>query len=53
MRSTRLWARLLGLVKAVVEGVEFDEDDECVVVAVRPPKATKRRCGECGKRSPG
>ena len=25
MRSTRLWAGLLGLVKVVVEGVEFDE----------------------------
>ena len=24
MRSARLWAQLLGLVKAVVEGVEFD-----------------------------
>ncbi len=53
MQSTTLWARLLGLVKAVVEGVEFDEDDECIVVSVRPRKATKRRCGECGKRCPG
>ncbi len=53
MRSTMLWARLLGLVKAVVEGVWFDEAEQCVVVAVRPRKATKRRCGKCGKRSPG
>ena len=53
MRSTMLWARLLGLVKAVVEGVWFDEDDECVVVSVRPRKATKRRCGKCVKRSAG
>ena len=48
-----LWARLLGLAKAVVEGVEFDEADECIVVSVRPRKATKRRCGRCGKRCPG
>src|SRR5680860_1376396 len=48
-----LWARLLGLVKAVVEDVVFDEDDECIVVSVRPRKATKRRCGRCGKRCPG
>jgi len=48
-----LWARLLGLVKAVVEDVQFDEDDGCVVVSVRPRKATKRRCGRCGKRCPG
>lgn len=53
MRSTRLWARLLGLVKAVVEDVCFDEDEGCVVVSVRPRKATKRRCGRCGKRCPG
>jgi transposase len=53
VRSTTLWARLLGLVKAVVEDVTFDEDDECIVVSVRPRKATKRRCGRCGKRCPG
>ncbi|MGH2696964.1 MAG: ISL3 family transposase [Actinomycetota bacterium] len=53
MRSTTLWARLLGLAKAVVEDVCFDEDDECIVVSVRPRKATKRRCGRCGKRCPG
>lgn len=38
---------------AVVEDVCFDDDDECIVVAVRPRKATKRRCGKCGKRCPG
>jgi len=53
VRSTTLWARLLGVVKAVVEDVAFDEDDECIVVSVRPRKATKRRCGRCGKRCPG
>ena len=52
MRSTTLWARLLGLGKVVVEDVCFD-DDECIVVSVRPRKATKRRCGRCGKRCPG
>lgn len=53
MRSTTLWARLLGLVKVVVEDVMFDEDDECIVVSVRPRKATKRRCGKCAKRCAG
>ena len=53
MRSTMLWARLLGLVKAVVEDVAFDDDDGCVVVSVRPRKAAKRRCGRCGKHCPG
>lgn len=53
MQSTTLWARLLGLVNAVVEDVCFDEVEECVVVSVRPRKASKRRCGRCGKRSAG
>jgi len=41
------------VVKAVVEDVTFDEDDECIVVSVRPRKGAKRRCGRCGKRCPG
>jgi len=53
MRSTTLWARLLGLVNAVVEDVDFDEGKECIVVSVRPRKGGKRRCGHCGKRCPG
>src|SRR5665811_964088 len=44
---------MLGLSKAVVEGVEFDEVEQTIVVSVRPRKATKRRCGLCGKRCPG
>jgi transposase len=53
VQSTMLWARLLGLVNAVVEDVCFDEVEGCVVVSVRPRKASKRRCGKCGKRSAG
>ena len=53
MRSSRLWARMLGLGEAVVEGVEFDDDEQLIVVSVRPRKASNRRCGLCGKRCPG
>jgi len=53
VRSARVWAGLLGLVKVVVEGVEFDEVEQVLVVSVRPRKVTKRRCGRCGKRCPG
>ena len=53
VRSARLWARLLGLSRVVVECVDFDEAEEAVVVSVRPRKATKRRCRQCGKRCPG
>ena len=52
MRSASIWARLLGLSKVVVEGVELDEDDEAIVVSVRPRKAARRRCGRCGRRCP-
>lgn len=53
MRSTRLWAKLLGLERAVVEEVFFDEEAEAVVVSVRVRKGAKRRCGACGRRCPG
>lgn len=44
---------MLGLDTAIVEGVEFDEDEQAVVVSVRPRKATKGRCGRCARRCPG
>jgi len=53
VRSVRVWARLLGVVQAVVEDVEFDEVEQVLVVAVRPRKASRRRCGRCGRRCPG
>ena len=53
MSSARLWAGLLGLDKVVVEGVDFDEVDQSIVVSVRPRKTRKRRCGVCSKPCPG
>lgn len=52
MRSTRLWARLLGVERTVVEGVDFDEQG-AVVVAVRPGSRERGRCGVCRRRCPG
>jgi len=50
----KVWQRLLGVERTVVESVEFDEDDELIVASVRPRKgAGKRRCGRCGRRCPG
>jgi hypothetical protein len=43
VRSASLWAQLLGLANVVVEGVEFDESEQAVVVSVRPRKAAKRQ----------
>ena len=51
MRWVRLWARLVGVERTVVEGVEFD--GEAVVVAVRPDWRERHRCGICRRRCPG
>jgi transposase len=53
VRSGRLWQRLLGLERTVVEGVEFDWEADAVVVSVRPRKGARGRCGRCGRRAPG
>jgi transposase len=52
VRSGRLWQRLLGVERTVVERVDFDEDADAVVVAVRPRKGARQRCGRCGRRAP-
>jgi hypothetical protein len=36
VRGARVWARLLGVEKTVVERVEFDEGDAVMVASVRP-----------------
>jgi transposase len=53
VRDVRLWAGLLGVEKAVVERLEFDEDEGVLVASVRPSRGQRRRCGICGRRSPG
>ncbi|MCA1679784.1 MAG: ISL3 family transposase [Actinobacteria bacterium] len=52
MRGTRVWARLLGLRRAVVEEVSIGSEGE-VVVSVRPSWRERDRCGVCRRRSPG
>ena len=51
MRDGRVFARLLGLGRAVVESVRFDE--QAVVVGVRPRARERSRCGVCGRGAPG
>ena len=53
MRVATLWRAVLGVDKAVVEGVEFDEEQGCVVVSVRPTARSRGRCGICQRRSRG
>jgi transposase len=52
VRSTRVWARLLGLRRVVVESVRMGSEGE-LVVAVRPVWRERDRCGICRRRSPG
>jgi transposase len=49
----RVWARLLGVEHTVVEAVRFDEQADSIVASVRPARGRRRRCGICGRRSPG
>lgn len=49
MRGIRVWARLLGLQRAVVEDVTVGGDGE-VIVAVRPCWRERDRCGICRRR---
>jgi transposase len=52
VRGIRVWARLLGLRRAVVEDVWIGDEGE-VVVAARPSWRERDRCGICRRRSPG
>jgi transposase len=52
VRGTRVWARLLGVQRAVVEDVWIGDEEE-IVVAVRPHWRERDRCGICRRRSPG
>jgi transposase len=51
VRNGRVFARLLGLGRAVVEGVV--DVDGLLVVRVRPRQRERSRCGVCARRSPG
>lgn len=53
MRNARVWARLLGVEKTVVERVELDDEQDILVVSVRPGRGQRRRCGICSRRCPG
>lgn len=54
MRSARVWKQLIGVDdRTVIEDIEFADDDETVVVHVRPRRPTKRRCGVCEQPAPG
>ncbi len=50
----RVWRMLLGLCdRTILEDVEYDEDAGAIVAHVRPKRPKHKRCGKCGRRSPG
>lgn len=53
MRPTRVWKKLLGLRRVVVEAVDFDESEGVVVVSVRPKAGEQDRCPHCRRRCAG
>ena len=53
MRNKSVWERACGLTRTVVEGVEFDERADAIVVSVRPVARQRSRCGRCRRRCPG
>jgi transposase len=54
VRGTSVWKQMIGVDdRTVVEGVEFEDDDEVVVVKVRPRRPKRARCGRCERVSPG
>jgi len=56
VRTSRLWAQMLGCENTVIEGVDWHEEDTgqlAVTVHVRPRKRLAGRCPVCGKKRPG
>ena len=45
MRNKSVWERACGLTRTVVEGVDFDEGADAIVVSVRPVARARSRCG--------
>jgi transposase len=53
VRNATVWAGMFGVEKStVIDGVEFEDDIESIVVSVRPRKGAKQRCGLCQRRCP-
>lgn len=52
MRERSVWLKACGLTRTVVEGIDFDDGAEAVIVSVRPNARAQGRCGRCGRRAP-
>jgi transposase len=54
VRSVRVFRRLLGVERTVIESVELtvEDDEEVVLARVRPDRHARFRCSRCGRRCP-
>ncbi len=52
MRPLRIWKKLLGIERAVIEQVELEQGG-ALVVSVRPNARERGRCPHCRRRCPG
>jgi transposase len=50
VRDAKLWQKLLGVERTVVDQVIFDDEAGALVASVRPYKGATRRCGICSRR---
>jgi len=53
VRNGRVWAGLVGVEKAIVQGVEYDEGEGLLVAHVRAWRRERSRCGICRRRCAG
>lgn len=53
MRAMKVWRRLLGVEGAVVEDVDFDEEQQAVVATVRVKYRYRNLCPHCRRRCAG
>lgn len=54
MLGASVWRRIIGVDRqTVIEDIDVTEEEDAVVVSVRPRRTTKRRCGVCGAKAPG
>ena len=51
MRNSSLWRALLGVERTVIEGIEFEQDDDLLVAHVRARKGARQRCGRCARKA--
>lgn len=51
MQNASLWRAVLSVENTIVEDVEFDEQEQVLVLHVRPRRPSRGRCGACGSKA--